>query len=316
MQTNTAPDFEFLLFEGFSNIVLSCAMEPLRDAKVRAARRRANWVVSTLDGMPVRSSSGLQVVPDRAFQTDKVAKRLVLVAGYGARDATSQRLQAALRAVARQSDALIALDSAPWILGDAGVLDGRSATIHWQELDEFAEAFPNVAVSDARFVRSGRIYTCGGASTVLDLMFEILSDLFGPETAFEASSMFLYSRGNGEAATTGPDFPRLTAQGSDALLSALDLISESLMSPMKASEIAGLVGVSERTLTRIFLKELQTTPGKFIVRYRLKQATYLSQSTNLTLAQIALRCGYGSAPALCRAYRDQFGETLRNRGRG
>lgn len=311
MQTSNDPDFEFLLFEGFSNIVLSCAMEPLRDARLRSGRHRANWVVSTTDGLPVRSSSGLQIVPDRAFDAKRPGKRLVLVAGYGVRGTTNRALNATLRSAARHCEAIVAVDSAAWLLAGAGVLDGRKATIHWHELKEFAEAFPNVTVLEDRFVKSGTIYSCGGASTVLDLMFEILSGLFGPETAFEASNMFLYSGGTKNAPPSNPNLSGLAAPASDILLAAIDFIAASLASPTTVADIAHHVDVSERTLNRIFMKELQTTPGKFIVRYRLKHAKYLSEQTDFSIGQIALRCGYCSAPSLCRAYKTMFGETLR-----
>jgi transcriptional regulator GlxA family with amidase domain len=311
MKTKIVHDFEFLLFEGFSNIVLSCAMEPLRDAKLRADRRRANWVVSSLDGAKVRSSSGLQIIPDKVFNPNKPAKRLFLVAGYGVREIVNRQLKDALRTAARLSQAMIALDSASWLMADAGLLDGYAATIHWQELDAFAEAFPNVDVLTSGFVKSGHFYTCGGASSVLDLMFDILSDLFGPATAFEVSNMFIYSRSN--ASVRANDIPNLVEQGSKTLLAALDLISDSIETPLTTASIADQVGVSPRTLNRVFIKELQTTPGKFATLFRLKQAKYLAQSTELPLENIALRSGFGSAPSLCRAYKDAFGQTLRQR---
>lgn len=311
MQPNVEHDFEFLVFEGFSNMVLSCAMEPLRDAKLRAGRRRANWTVSTLDGKAVRSSSGLQIMPDKAFNPANPARRLVLVAGYGVRDIVNPQLQTSLRTSSKLCEAMIALDSASWLLADAGLLDGNAATIHWQEHDEFLEAFPSVDVTVSNFVKSGQFFTCGGASNVLDLMFEILSDLFGPATAFEASNMFIKSRDS--AYVTAHDVPGLTEPGSKTLLAAIDLISGSVETPLTTNLIADQVGVSKRTLNRVFINELQTTPAKFATTFRLKQAKYLAQSTRFPLEKIALKCGFGSAPSLCRAYKDTFGETLRQR---
>lgn len=290
-------------------MVLSCAMEPLRDVKVRGGRRRANWAVSTWDGKTVRSSSGLQIMPDKKFDPSRPAKRLVLVAGYGVRDISFPRLNQALRATARQCEALVALDAAPWLLAAAGLLDGQNATIHWQEADELTDKFPNVRVSRERFVKSGKIYTCGGASTVLDLMFEILSNMFGPATAFDASNMFIYSQD--KASTSAVEVPGFIEHGSQIILSALELISTTLADPMPINRIAKDLGISPRTLHRVFLKELQTTPGKYIAQFRLKQAKYLADSTRLPVEKIALRCGYSSGPSLCRAYKTAFEETLR-----
>lgn len=301
-------DFEFLLFEGFSNIALSCAMEPLRDVKLRAGRKRANWIVTTLDGERATSSSGLQIVPNSTFQADRPSKRLVLVAGYGVRNITNPDLRAKLRIAARQCEAVVAIDAAAWLLADAGLLDGHVATIHWQDLKEFAEAFPAVATTSDHFVKSGKYYTCGGASTVLELMFDMLSSLFGPATAFDASNMFVYSDKRAPGATKSA--PNLSVRGSPMLVKAVELIAEDIQFPMSTSEIAKHIGVSSRTLHRTFLSELHVTPGKFRSRFRLKQAEYLAASTDLSLEQIALRCGYASASSLCRAYKGVFEETL------
>jgi len=309
MQPAFPHDFEFLLFDGFSNMVLSCAMEPLRDARLRAGRNRANWVVSTLNGKPVESSSGLKIKPDKAFQPDAPAKRLVLVAGYGVREIADASLQAALRKSAKHCALTIALDAAPWLLAEAGLLDGQKAAIHWQEFDDFQETFPNVDVVTASFVRSGQFYTCGGANTVLALMFEMLSDMFGPVTAREASSMFLSSRADRPLSLD--DTAGFAQPGSLHLLAALRVISENVETPLSNSALADRIGVSQRTLNRVFLKELQMTPGKYATYFRLRQAHYLAQSTPLTLDKIALRCGFSTAPSLCRAYKDAFGHTLR-----
>jgi hypothetical protein len=84
----------------------------------------------------------------------------------------------------------IGLGLVPWLLADSGLLDGCSATIHRREIEEFAETFHNLTVSQRRFVKSSRVYICGGASTILDLMFEILSELFAqkPHAKLQACS--------------------------------------------------------------------------------------------------------------------------------
>lgn len=306
--TKAAHAFEFLLFDGFSNIALSCAMEPLRDVKLRAGRPRANWIVTSLDGDKVTSSSGLQVIPERGFSADQAGSLLVLVAGYGVRRHASARLSSQLRVAVRHCEAIIAIDSAAWLLAEAGLLDGRQATIHWQELEEFAEAFPYVDTTRRHVVKSGKYFTCGGASTVLELMLDLLGNLFGPAAALNASSMFVYSGDRTGARDTA--VPSLPAMASPLLKSAVELMAENIRTPLSKMAIAAELGVSERTLHRAFQSELQATPGRFAANLRLKQAEYLSKSTALPLEQIALRCGYASASSLCRAYKAAFGESL------
>lgn len=309
MSPNSKADFEFLLFDGFSNMVLASAMEPLRDAKLRDLKRRANWIVSSLDGGTVTSSSGLQLIPNQKFDETNPARRLVLVAGYHARDLVNKQLIAKLRRAARATEMMMALDSAPWLLAAAGLLNGRNATIHWQELDGFEDTFPSVKISKDRFVESGPYLTCGGASTVFDMMLKVIKDLFGAAVALEASTMFVYDP---ERRYHAQDKSvRMQNKGSTLLLNSLDVMAENIQVPLTTIQIAERVLTSERTLNRKFTRELAVTPGRYYKLLRLRQARHLAQETELSLGQIALRCGFSSAPSLSRSYKDEFGVTVR-----
>jgi transcriptional regulator GlxA family with amidase domain len=304
-------DFEFLLFDGFSNFVLSCAMEPLRDIKIRAGRRRANWCISSINGAPVFSSSGLQIVPDKAFSSESSAKRVVLVSGYNIRNQIDKNLLASIRNVARNCETIIALDTASWILASAGLLDGHEATIHWQEYDNFVDTFPNVLHTNRRFIHSDKFHTCGTASGALDLILALAGDLFGPSVAMDTSNMFVYSPE--KISEKVNQALHLDAGVPEVLSKAIDLITDNIETPLTTRQIALSIGVSSRSLHRVFIKNLQTTPGKYASLFRLKQANYLSQETQLSIEQIASRCGYSSAASLCRSYKNAFSKTLRNK---
>ncbi|NSY40736.1 GlxA family transcriptional regulator [Leisingera sp. ANG59] len=309
MQPNQPPVFEFLLFDGFSNMVLASAMEPLRDVRMNSGQDVAGWRVSTLDGAPVRSSSGLQITPDGAFDERQANRTLVLVAGYHVREQVTPALLAKLRTATRAARLVLALDTAAWLLAAAGVLDGHAATIHWQELDAFAETFPKVEVSTARFVRSGPFLTCGGASTALDMMLSLIQDLYGSAAAFGASTMFVYDPSRQSELNRGA--ARLEQKGSPKILRAANLMAETIETPLSTAELAKRVSLSERTLARAFQRELGMTPGKYYKMLRLQHARYLSEETHLSLEQIALRCGFSSASSLGRSFSGHYGRTIR-----
>ena len=228
--------FEFLLFEGFSNMVLASALEPLRDVSLRGVKARLSWRISTLDGGAVRSSSGLTVTPDGAFDPAAGAT-LVLVAGYRTRDQLAPGALNRIRQAARAAPLVVATDTSPWILAATGLLDNHEATIHWHVFDAFQETFPRVEVSSAGFVRSGKFLTCGGASTTLDMMLDLIQNQFGAAAAFEASNMFLYDP-NRQA--RGPQ--RLRDRGSPKLLAALDTMANHIETPLTTFELADQVG--------------------------------------------------------------------------
>jgi len=310
MPPHSPPIFEFLLFEGFSNMVLASAMEPLRDVRMNAGQDVAGWRVTTLDGGPVRSSSGLQITPDGAFDEQLGNRSLVLVAGYHVRDQTAPALLTKLRVAARRAEQVLALDTAAWLLAEAGLLDGHTATIHWQELDAFAEAFPRTEVSTSRFVRSGPFLTCGGASTALDMMLGLIQDLYGSAAAFGASTMFVYDPSRQSEANRGA--ARLKQRGSPKILKAANLMVEHIETPLSTAALAKRVSLSERTLARAFQRELGMTPGKYYKMLRLQHARYLSEETQLSLEQIAHRCGFSCASSLGRSFTGLYGRNIRD----
>lgn len=301
--------FEFLLLDGFSNMVLASALEPLRDVKIRSMFADLDWEVTTLDGADVASSSQLKLSPDRRFDPERTRGTLVVVAGYSVREQITKELVSMIRVASRNACQVLALDTASWLLAEAGVLDGHRATIHWQELDAFAEAFPNVDTSSARYVNSGPFKTCGGASTALEMILELIQNTFGPAAAFDASSMFIFDParqkdGNRSAA-------KLRDRGSPNLLKALNVIAENIETPLTTFELAERVSVSERTLNRTFSDELGVTPGKYYKLYRLQYAKYLAQETRSSTEQIALRCGFSCASALRRSFTKEFGKSIK-----
>ena len=314
MSSSFSQQFEFLLFSGFSNMVLANALEPLRDVKLRANGAELSWQISTLDGAPVTSSSGIQITPDGVFDPTRKGRRLVIVSGYRMREQTGPGLSSALRVASRNAAQVIAVDTGAWLLASAGLLDGQSATIHWQELDAFEESFPKVEVSQARFVRSGRYVTCGGASTTLDMTLDQIQSLFGSAAAFDASTMFVYDPERQTDIQRGAD--KLRETGSPKLLQAINVMTENIETPLTTFELADKVSMSERTLNRTFQRELGMTPGRYYKLFRLQRARHLALETQQTVEQIALRCGFSSASSLGRSFAAEFGATFRDIRKG
>lgn len=293
----------FLLFDGFSNMVLSCLLEPLRAVRDQA-RLDIRWQVLTPDGKPVRSSSGLAISPDAT--TGGAFDMLVVVAGYGYRDLAAGPSLRRITALARQSRIVVGADSGPWLIAAAGLLRDQTATLHWSLLADFAERFPQVQVSAARHVMQGRVWSCGGASSALDLMLAFIADRFGPAHAFVASSMFLH-----DADRQPPAPGRLAGKGTARLRQVVNLMAAHIETPLALDQIAARTGISVSKLDRLFKAELRIAPGRYYQMLRLTQARELAASTEFDLREIALRCGYASAAALSKAFRRAYGHPIR-----
>lgn len=293
----------FLLFDGFSNMVLSCLLEPLRAVR-DGGRADLEWQILTAGDGPVRSSSGLLVAPDR--RKTGMIDLLVVVAGYGHRAHAEGPARRQVADLARHSLQIVGADTGPWILAAAGLLDDREATLHWSLLPEFAEAFPRVRVMSAGQVATDRVWTCGGASDALALMLSLIGARFGKADAFLASAMFLRDdpRPQGDVPDRLADLVRAGPAG---LRSILDHMIETIDDPAPLSRLAYLGGMSPSKMDRLFRADLGMSPGQFYRMLRLARAQDLARTTRLSLQDIALRCGYCDAPALSKAFNKSYG---------
>lgn len=298
----------FLLFDGFSGMVLSCLLEPLRAVRDRG-QSAVTWQILTPDNRPVSSSSGLFIAPDA--QPEAVADLLIVVAGYEFRGHAAGAGVRTVAGLVRRSHSVVAADTGPWLLAAAGCLDGRRATIHWSLLPDFAEEFPRIEVLPDDQVSSGRFQTCGGASAALGLMLSIIADRFGQEEAFFASSLFLHdAQPQRAAAAPGPS--QLAGLGSPRLRRIVDLMVERLEDPPPLCHFAASAGISMSKLDRLFRADTGMPPGRFFRMLRMLRARDLAAETDLTLHEIALRCGFCDAPALSKAFRRSFGQPIRD----
>lgn len=304
--------FVFVLFDGFSNMVLASALEPLRAASGLPNGPVINWDICTIDGAPVTSSSGLTITP-QASLPDTVTKAdidyLVVVSGYGMRDHTTPKIRARLQNAAHHARNIIGLDTAAWLLGCCHMLSGKTATVHWQELDQFQEQFPDISVRSDRFIKDGRMITSGGASTVMELMLHILAQQFGSAVAFDVSNLFVYDAENQYHLTRGAD--RLQGAGGDDLRRAVGAMMSRIETPIPLKDIAKQAGCSLRSLDRVFQDNLQISPGKYYQMLRLGRARDLARGTDFALSTIALKTGFTSGATLSRAFSKTFGTTIR-----
>ncbi len=296
-----------LLFDGFSNMVLACLLEPLRAVRDQL-RGGIEWSVITPSDRPALSSSGLSIAPDRLLAEVSRSDLLIVVSGYGFREHASKPVSALLTRLGRQAERVLGADTAAWLLAEAGLLAGRTATLHWQALSDFSDRFPDTQLSYERYVKEGRVWTCGGASTALDLMLAFIGDRFGPAQAFDVSTMFVYDAERQSSGGRGPG--RLSGKGSETLRRVLNQMIETLETPVSLDALAEKSNLTPRTLNRLFLAELGMPPGRYYQFLRLSRARDLATSTDLGQRDIALRCGYSDAAALGKAFTRHFGYSI------
>lgn len=294
------------LFERFSMHCLANVVEPLRAANTIARRPVFDWRYVTLDGLGVASSSGLPVLPHSAVAAAERADFLFVMPSYDARAHATARCLSALREAAARHGAVAGMDMGSWLMARAGLLRGRRATIHWDEIDAFAEAFPEVDVQHRRYVIDGTCLSSGGAMTAFDLTTRLIGDLFGEGLRLEVAALFM------SADIERPEDPLRRLPRGRMVESAIALMRKHIEDPLPLPLVARRLGVSLRELEARFAAELGAGPKGVYRSLRLSAARRYVEQSSYPVSEIALRCGYRNASAMTRAFNAEFGVTPRD----
>ncbi|WP_425373281.1 GlxA family transcriptional regulator [Mesorhizobium denitrificans] len=296
-----------LVLENASILCVASTIDPLRAANRIAGERLFDWRIVSIDRVPPRTTSGLPIAVDGAFDA-MAADMLIVIGGFGTRDASSRPLLSTLRKCARAARSFGGVEAGSWLLARAGLLDGRRATTHWEDLEDFAAAFPSVDVRPDRYVIDGAAFTAGGASPIFDLMLHLIRSRLGMAVALDVASVFIYDQAH-NAADTQPFVSLGRLEGYDERVAqAIRLMESRIDEPLSTAALAARTGVTTRTLETIFRKAIGETPGAYYQRLRLNAARRLVLDTRLPMADIAARTGFGSTASFSRAFSAAFGE--------
>ncbi len=313
MQTISAFHLTFLLLDGFSNMVLASAIEPLRAARDLSGKRLFSWQIASPNGAAVFSSSRLSVGVDIALPRVGATDALIVVAGYGVREHLRRPTLQEVLQKGRGLPLVGGIDTGAWLLAEAGLLAGRRATIHWMEREAMAETFPEVEVVAAPYVLDGNTVTAGGAQGVLSWSLDLIGRRADDALRYDVGNMF--GRTQIDPASLGPT--RMIDRALPVQLQrAVLAMRESAEHPQPLAKIAARVALSSRTMDRLFRKHLGMAAGSYYRQIRLSYARALAIDSTQTLAEIATRTGFSSASTLARAYRAHFGETIKRSSQG
>ena len=277
-----------------------------------ASRRQLYDVVVTLDGAPITCATGLTLAAQGRL--DKIIgplDTLVVSGGTGHGEAAAdRRLVAHVRRLARESRRVASVCTGADVLAAAGLLDGRRAATHWDRAAHLAELYPQVTF-DARpiFIRDGNVSTSAGVTASLDLALAFVEEDAGSGVAREVSRQLVtYLQRPGNQAQMSM-FTAPPAPANDLIRRTVEHIASNLGGDLSGPALAARVGLSERHLSRLFVAELDQTPGRYVRLARTDAAAKLLTSTDLTIEVVAARCGYGNAESLRQSFVAAFGVT-------
>jgi transcriptional regulator GlxA family with amidase domain len=276
----------------------------LVNARARAQRGYEVRILSK-DGRPLRSSSGLQIVPHGDFtQTPRRLDTLIVAGGDGSREASADAttLQWLTRTSARARRTASVCTGA-FLLARAGLLDGRRATTHWAAAEELARLHPSVRVEpDPIFLRDGDVWTSAGVTAGMDLALALVEEDLDRDAALTiARHLVLFLRRPGNQAQFSAT---LAAQepAREPLREVRRHILEHVASDLSVEALAEHAHMSPRHFARSFRAEMGLTPARYVESVRLEAARRALEDTALPVAAVAEDCGFGTPETLRRCF--------------
>lgn len=276
-----------------------------------SSTRYENRVVSPAD-RPVPLTNGVRIMIDATLDESLSADTLVVAGGDN--DAIStlmkdRKVNAFLATAGTRYRRIVSICNGALVLGSAGLLDGRRATTHWEDISLLRECAPQAQVCDnVLYVQDGNVFTSAGVSSGIDLALHLVELDHGREVALKtARQLVVYLRRPGDQRQFSD---LLNAQFLDEPLRELgDWMQKNLANAITLDDMAAAVNMSRRNFTRLFRERTGMSASEHLERLRTETVASLLNTTSLGLQQIARRTGFGSEQTLRRVFSRRFGVT-------
>jgi transcriptional regulator GlxA family with amidase domain len=221
----------------------------------------------------------------------------------------SAELLAALRRAVDRGARVLSVCSGAFILGEAGLLDGRRCTTHWRNAEELARRYPEAKVDpDVLYVDDDPVITSAGTAAGIDACLYLVRKEQGSRVANGiARRMVVPPHRDGGQAQYVDQPVALSCDG--ALRDLLEWLRAHLDQPLTVRQLAARANMSERTFARRFVQDTGTTPQRWLTGQRILLAQHLLEESDETVDTIADRAGFGNATALRHHFRARRGTT-------
>lgn len=217
---------------------------------------------------------------------------------------------AAVAAAHARGARVMSFCSGAFVLGDAGLLDGRRATTHWKYTRQFTRRFPRVQVDpNVLFVDAGDVLTSAGTAAGIDLALHVVRGDLGAEAArVVARRMVVPPHRDGGQAQFIDGAPQARVRP-DELSGVLEWARTRLDQDLSVAVLASRAAMSERTFNRRFKESTGTTPFRWLLTQRLQRAQELLETTALDVDRVAAQAGFGTAANLREHFRRELRTT-------
>lgn len=307
--------FVFLLLDRFTMLAFASAIEPLRIANRVIGRTAYTWKLAGEGGDVAVCSNGTAFKLDMGLDEIERDDVVLVCGGIDVQKATTRGILNWLRREARRGATVGGLCTGSYAVARAGLLDGKKATIHWENQDGFMEEFEEVKLTKSVFVMDGNRWSTAGGTASLDLMLKVIAADHGEEVANTVADQLIYSTIRTDQDTQRLSIPTRIGVRHPKLSQVIQMMEGNIEDPMSPAELAELVGMSTRQLERLFRRYLNRSPKRYYMELRLQKARNLLMQTDMSVINVALACGFASPSHFSKCYRAHYNTTpYRERG--
>ncbi|MEM7643900.1 MAG: GlxA family transcriptional regulator [Pseudomonadota bacterium] len=305
----------FVLLENFTLLSMASALDALRIANRMAGATLYTWDLVGEGGTVMPCSGGTRFMLDGDLGEIGRDDLLIIVGGIDVAQASTKKIISWLRREARRGITIGGLCTASWTMAMAGLLDGKRATIHWENQDSFTEEFPEIELTKSIFTVDGKRITTAGGTASVDLMLHLIAADHGEDLAALVADQMIYSSIRTDQDTQRLSIPTRIGVRHPRLSQVIREMEQNIEEPISPSILASQVGMSTRQLERLFRRYLNRSPKRYYMELRLAKARNLLMQTDMSIINVALACGFTSPSHFSKCYRAHYGTTpYRERG--
>ena len=297
----------FVLLPMFTMLAFSSAIEPLRMANQLTGQVLFRWQTLSDDGHPVACSNGVPVVVEGAWADARPEGIIFVCSGVEPEGKASVALGDWLRGLWRRGRTVGGLCTGAYALAAAGILGGRRFTMHWDNIDAFAENHPNLTPSRQVFCIDDRVMTCAGGVAAADLMLKLIADRFGAALAQQVMNMCLLTRRRDEADHQIASLAARLGTRHDKLLQAAAYLEARIEEGFDLDACAAHLSLSRRQIERLFATHLNVTPVRYMNDLRLARGRALLAETDMKVTEVAVASGFASASHFSKSFKAKYG---------
>jgi transcriptional regulator GlxA family with amidase domain len=307
--------FIFVLLDKFTMLSFSCAIEPLRLANYVAGKPLYTWKLAGENGREATCSNGATFKLDMGLEEVDREDVILVCGGIDIQKATTKPVLNWLRREARRGNTIGGMCTGAYALARAGLLDGKRATIHWENQDGFMEEFEEVKLTKSVFVMDGNRLTTAGGTSSIDLILKIVAADHGNDLANTVADLLIYSAIRTDQDTQRLSIPTRIGVRHPKLSQVIQMMEANIEDPLSPADLAEKVGMSTRQLERLFRRYLNRSPKRYYMELRLQKARNLLMQTDMSVINVALACGFASPSHFSKCYRAHYNTTpYRERG--